>query len=350
MYLVLLPGLSGLWAQNQGTTAWLDERGQLLAREMGQTHVLEIIGVQSWKCAPDYLTYVDNAGELIHFRNGKKKPLGVVRPEWYEAREGFLAYKVRDQISLYHEGTKHRLGFLSGEALAVGDSVVGFRDNTGALFAFYQGRFERLELFPVDSLRAGINVLHYVDQNGRFRAFWKGRAGTLDDLAPQKVAAGSDIIAWNDPFGRLKIFYRGKFSQPETGYQALELFAGRSFIAWLDDRGEFFVWYDGLTTRLLQEPPISYGVKDHLIWYVDRNGMFRAFYQGKVHLLESFAPPAVEAMGHVLAYAELDGRVRAFAYGEKKKVSDNIARQFGISGDLIYWSELPFQWAFLPVK
>jgi hypothetical protein len=302
--------------------------------------------VNDWKAAPDYLVYLDNAGELQYYQNGKNRGLGVIRPEFYLACEGFLVYQVRDQVSIYHKETKHRLGFLNGRELAIGDSIVGFHDQTGALYCFYRGRFERLELFEADSLKAGDNVLCYLDQNRRLRAFWNGRTGTLDEQAPQKVVCGADLIAWIDPFGRLKIFYRGRTTEPEQGYLPQQLYAGRGLLAWTDDRGESFVWSEGKTTRIMDEPPLQFGVTDYLCWFTDRNGFFKVFYENKIHTLETFAPKQIFAYGRVLAYTELDGRVRAFYKGEAMAVSDNIAQTIELTGDLISWSERPFHRAF----
>jgi len=279
----------------QGTAAYRDERGQFLVWEKGREYTAELVGVNDWKAAPNYLVYLDNAGELQYFQNGKNRGLGVIRPEFYLAMEAFLVYQVRDQVSIYHQETKHRLGFLNGRQLAIGDSIVGFHDQTGALYCFFRGRFERLELFEADSLKAGDNVLCYLDQNRRLRGFWNGRTGTLDEQPPQKVVCGADLIAWSDPFGRLKIFYRGKTTEPEQGYLPQQLFAGRGLVAWTDDRGESFVWFEGKTTRILQEPPVQFGVADHLCWFSDRNGFFRVFYEGQVYTLESYDPKQILA-------------------------------------------------------
>lgn len=333
-------------AKSQGTAAFRDERGQFYAWEKGRTDLLESTGALEWKCAPTYLVYQDNTGELVYYQNGSKTDLGVIRPEWYEAKEDFLVYQVREQISIYYRQTKHRLGFLQSNAIAIGDSIVGFRDNTGALYAFRHGSFERLELFPVDSLKAGDNILTYVDQNGFFKAYWNGKSGRLDNQPPLQSAAGGNIAAWIDPFGRLKIFYRGEILEPEQGFQPVKIYAGRNFVAWMDDRGEHFAWYGGRTTRLLTDFPVLWGVADHLCWFADRSGYFRVFYEGQIHTLESFTPAGVLAENRVLVYTELDGRLKAFYRGESIHISNNIARDFSLCGDLVSWTERPFDFRF----
>lgn len=345
----------------QGIAAYLDERGRFMVWEDGQEFVAEHQGVTQWELSPNYVAYLDQAGELHIFQDGKSIPMEVVRPAELNATQHFLIYRTRDQVSLIENAKKKHFGFLRDTLIAIGDSIAGYMDYNGHMFVYHNGQTKRLDLTAEFGPTAGDNVLCWLDNNRRMQAYWNGQSGIISDLPPNHVAfkpgrfpylyyavaVGSNTIAWENQFNRVEIFHRGQMYEPEGGFLPAELGAGDDIVVWISqDREELYLFWMGTTRRILAETPSLLDVKDRLVWFADVNGYFKAFYDGTLHTLESYTPDRIEAQGNVLAYTDINGRLKALYKGEPINVSDNIVREFGVNGDLIWWSDRPFKYHF----
>jgi hypothetical protein len=327
-----------------------DERGRFLVGDETGERFITAQPVAKWAAQPDYLAYLDNAGELHWVDGAGDRALGVVRPERWEALPGMLLYTLREMTTLVQGGAKFRLGFQNRNGLFVGDSVAMFFDVNGALHAFHRGRIRKLEDLTVEPLAAGGNTLVWLDGQRRLWVYWNGRQGAVDDYPPENVVPGCDLVAWEDRFGRLNVFDRGQRHQPEFGFNVDSLYAGWGVVAWIDDRGEFFAWSagdlpsaEGRTTRLSLEPPRRYGVVDRLVWFVDANGNFYVYVDGQRHMVESWAPGRVAAWHDLLVYEDLDRRLHVFAGGERYPVTERIAPDWMLNGPVLMWSEFGFE-------
>jgi hypothetical protein len=367
LFLILLSAalLQSVPSYAQGLGAYVDERNRFIIWDSGEEKVVENLGVREWTLSPNYITYIDLAGELHVYGGGEIRPLSVANPRYYIVSDNLLRYGTGDNTTLLDKGRKHFISFNQGQmardlpaelsdveqgymGVASSDSVAAFNDYNGWLHIYYQNEFREISKFRGEDLKAFGNMVCWLDQQQRLRAFWQGKSGIIDPQGYLELMGGNNILIWTDIFNRAKIFHRGQLIEPSSAYLPEGGFigVGDDIACWVDENEELWVYQNGKAKKLLTEAPKEAGIKDQLLWFVDLNGYFSVFYEGEIILLETFEPMRIEAHWNVLAYQDIDGRLRAFYKGEKINISDQIAQDWDLNGDLIQWSERPFNYEF----
>lgn len=360
----------------QSMLGYSDAQGDYYINDGGKIIHLEAQRIQSQQPAANSIAYVTNSGTLTYYGNHEQIKLEVANPNFYKNTDYYLYYGTGGSFSVFNGTNRKYLGYIQQHPYAFGDSIAAFHDYSAYFYAYNNDAFIELEKYPVKKIVAGDNILAYINHLNQFKIFYQGEKTDIDDYMPIKIDAGANIVAFVDSYNYLKIFYDNKIYELHniSEINCLEIpgstsddniseycnallaydmeslmpvfLAGDDLVAYIDDMGQFYVFYKGITVQLESQVPEYYVVKDNLLWYIDNNNFLKVFVNGELTVVETYRPAKIEADKDVLVYTDLDNRLKAFYNGNSVKVSDNIIIDFSLNNTLIMYNEIPNKYKF----
>ena len=326
---------SGLSAQNM--SAYTDYRGYLQGFDNGMIKQLEYMPVKSYKISKGVIAYVDNRNDFKVYYNGKSIYQLNAADFSYEVSDYLVAYRVGRVLYVFDRGEKKLLSYYNS-LVTLNDSILSYFDDSKYTFSvYYNGREALLEnslLEKPRSVRTGSNTLAWVNQSGFFNIFYQGRIHTLDNIAPEAVEAGRDIVAYVDGYDHyFHLFYKGDTAIVET-LPPDSFKVGYGIMAYVDQMGDFRVFENGNTRRILSNRPDFFYVNGEIVVYAF-NRMFNVWYAGKEYTLENYSPRDFQLGPEGLAWIDESGRLKYFDKGKIYTVSYEIINKYDLTGSVL---------------
>ncbi len=321
----------------QGISAYTDYRGYLQAFDNGMFHQLEYMPVRSYQYGRSVIAYIDNKNDFKVYYNGKTSYQLNAADFSYQVSDYLVAYKVGSVLYVFDGGDKKLLSYYNS-LVTLNDSLLAFFDDSKYTFSvYYNGKEALLEnslLEKPRSIRSGSNTLAWVNQSGFFNLFYKGQVQTLDNMAPSSFEAGRDIVAYVDDYNRyFHLFYKGELAQIET-FPPDSFKLGYGIMAYVDNLGDFRIFSDGATRRVLADRPDFFYVEGEVIVYA-YNRMFNVWYNGKEYTLENYTPKEFLTGPEGVAWLDESGRLKYFDKGNIYTVSFEVINKFDLTGSVL---------------
>src|ERR1035437_8181990 len=163
---------------SQGLTAYTDLRGYFNIFDNGITTTLEYQLPKSFQVGGNCIAYQDYNSNFKVYYNGEVITLYEGPVNSYKVTHNLLFYVIAGQIRVFDRGKTKVLSVYPGD-YSVGDSLVGFYDNTyKAFYVYYDHEMFTLESnvinSPLVSFQASNNTLAYITNQREFKIFWNG--------------------------------------------------------------------------------------------------------------------------------------------------------------------------------
>ena len=258
---------------SQSLTAYTDQRGYFNVFDNGNTTVLEYNLPKSFQIGGACIAYQDFNSNFKVYYNGEVITLYGGPVNSYKVTHNLVVYNIAGQIRVFDRGKEKVLSVYPGD-YEVGDSLVGFYDNTyKAFYVYYNHDMFTLESnvinSPLVSFKASNNTLAYINNQREFKVFWNGGAEKIFTLSPGMdldYQTGSNIVAFlNSPANSLGVYYKGNTYNvstiPVKSYKAAD-----DMVAYEDQNG-LHAFYAGKNFDLCSSYEYSYDISDSVMVY-----------------------------------------------------------------------------------
>lgn len=321
----------------QDIAAYTDYRDYLQAFDKGQFRQLEYLAVNSYKYGATAIAYVDNRNDFKIYYQGKSIFQLNAADFYYQVTDGLVVYKVGSVLYVFDRGDKKILSYYNS-FLSANDSILCYFDDSNySLKVYYNGRSAELESSLLErpkSVKTGSNTVAWVNQSSYFNVFYQGRQYEMENTAPVVYEAGGDLVAYVDGYDHyFRLFYKGDTAR-------IDLFPPDSFkvgfgiMAYVDQLGNFRVFNDGATRRLLSDRPEFFKVKGEVVVYA-YNGMFNAYYKGEVYQLDTYYPSDFQVGNYGVAWLDVSGRLKLFDKGKIYTASYEQINNYKLNGNVL---------------
>lgn len=321
----------------QNITAYSDYRGYLQAFDNGMFHQLEYLPAKSYKFGASSIAYIDNRNDFKIYYKGKTFPQVNAADFSYFVTDYLVAFKVGSVLYVFDDGARKTLSYYN-TILTVNDSVMAYFDDSNFnLSVYYQGRSAVLESSLLDkpkSIKTGSNTIAWVNQSNFFSIFYQGEVHTVTNIPPIAYEAGRDIVAYVDDYDKhFHLFYKGDSAVVEE-YAPDSFKVGYGIMAYVDNLGNFRVFQNGATKRLLSDRPDYFLVKGNVVVY-SYNRMFNVCYGGQVTTLENFTPADFQLGINGVAWLDDSGRLKFFDRGKTYTASYEMINKYTLNGNVL---------------
>jgi hypothetical protein len=321
----------------QDITAYTDYRGNLQVFDRGLFRQIEYLPVNSYKIGGNSVAYVDNKNDFKVYYEGNSIQLVNAADFSYYVTNYLTAFRFGNVLYAFDKGEKKTLCYYTS-ILAVNDSLIAyFDDSQSSLNIYYNGRVANAEdafLSKPKSVKTGSNLVAWVNQSNYFTVFYHGSATQLDNIAPTTYEAGQDIVGYVDDYEhRFRIFYKGDTAVAED-FAPDSFKVGFGILAYVDNLGNFRVFENGSTKKLLSDRPDFFNVTGNVIVYAYNNS-FNVYYNGKMYPLQSGTPKDFQVSNYGVAWIDESGRLQLFSRGEIYTVSYDIIKDYFLNGDVL---------------
>lgn len=365
-----------LHSSGQDMLGYTDRQGNFYIYDTDRTVHLEHQQINGAQFSRNSAAYLSNTGELKYYTQHKLIDLDISNPRSFLNTDHYLYYSLGYDFSLYNGTKRQHLGILQNNPYAFSDSIAGMHDYAEYFYAYWKDAFIELEPKPVKHVVAGDNILTYVDDLNQTKIFYHNEKIIADHNPAYAMQCGANTVAFIDNYRYFKIFWSGKifelFNLPEffcvSGSQPPILMddntycdaqvsiwanntmpffkTGDDIVAYIDDRGAFNVFFQGISTELSSSPPRNYNIADNMLWWTDDNDFFHVYYDGEDRIAETYTPAKILTDRNVVVYTDNYGKLKAFYRGESIEVSSSIVLSFEVNNTIIMYSDLPNKYMF----
>jgi hypothetical protein len=321
----------------QDVTAYEDYKGNLHVFEKGMYREIEYLPVKDYKIGGVTIAYVDNKNDFKVYYNGQAIQLVNAADFTYFVTDYLTAFRVGNVSYVFDEGEKKTLCYYTS-ILTVNDSLlIYFDDAKSSLNIYYNGKVATLEdafLSKPKAIKTGSNTAAWVNQSNLFTVFYHGTTHQLDNIAPITFEAGRDIVAYIDDYEkRFRIFYKGDTALAEE-FAPDSFKVGFGILAYVDNTGNFRVFENGATRKVLSDRPDFFYVKGNVIVY-SYNNSFNIIYNGKTTELQNRYPADFQLGNDGIAWIDDSGRLQLFQKGNVYTVSYEIINGYHLNGNVL---------------
>jgi hypothetical protein len=327
---------------SQSITAWTDQRGYFNVFDNGNTSTIEYQLPQSFQIGGAVIAYLDFNSNFKVYYKGEVQTLYGGPVNKYVVTHNLLFYIIAGQLRVWDRGKEKVLSVNPGD-YAVGDSLVGFYDNTyQAFYVYYDHDKFTLEgniiNNPLISFQASNNTLAFVNNQREFKVFWNGSAEKVFQLSPGmdlNYQTGSNIVGFlASPANSLGVYYKGKTynvsSQPVKTYKVAD-----DMVAYEDQNG-LHAFYAGRNYDLLSAYDYTYDISDSVLVYYT-SGYFRVFNKGKVTVLGNYMPDEYKLDNNTVAWINQQGGLSAFFDGNIYDLTGFDRVVFKLEGNALWY-------------
>lgn len=329
-----------VFTQNYNLTAFHNYQNHFIIFDSGITHDVENLPVQSFQIGGTCVPYINNAGKLKVYYNGKVQTLSQLSASRYFATKNFLVYFMFNQLYVFDNGTKKLLASNVTD-FAIGDCMVAFyNNNTKSSHVYYKGKIFNLENSmvgnPIKELKIGDNIFAYFNNNTKyFKLFYDGQ---LEEICQSndmiKFEPGRNLVAYEDnSTNTFHVYYKGDIIDLED-FKPKSFKVGDDLLAYIDDLGEFKVFANGEVETISSFEPEAYYVTDSLVVFSEQE-YFKVYYDGHIYELESYIPEKFQIQESNIAYIDINGWLKAFMGGKHFTVTKDLVSNYKLSYNTI---------------
>jgi hypothetical protein len=320
----------------QHLAAFNDYRRHFMIFDDGQVKELDHLPAQSIRAGANYVAYITNSGRFNVYFDGKSHTLSENYISRYVVSSNLLAYFIYDQMFVFDKGAAQ---LLSGKvkSFAIGDSILAyFNENTFSSHVYYKGEIITIERSlvgaPILEFKAGDNLIAYYNTNSKYlKAFYNGRIwNILQSSVNIPYEPGRNLLAFVDKSrNSFHVFNKGSTYHLED-YEPKSFKAGDDMVAYIDNLGEFKVYYQEKVLLLSPFEPDFYDVVDSLVVFAEL-GYLKVFYKGEIIEFGNFVPADYQAKESMLTFIGPNGWLKAFCNGKFMKVTNDLITSYSLN-------------------
>ena len=215
--------------------------------------------------------------------------------------------------------------------------LVYYDDSQSTLNIYYNEHVSNAEnayLSKPKFIKTGSNIAAWINQSNQFIVFYRGTTYQLDNIPPLAFEVGRDILAYIDEYERrFRLFYNGDTAIVEE-FIPDSFKVGFGIMAYVDNLGNFKVFSNGKTIKILSDRPDFFYVQGNVIVY-SYNNSFNIFYNDKIFKLQNRAPDDFQLGNYGIAWIDESGRLMLFHKGNMNTVSYEIIKKYSLNGNVL---------------
>jgi hypothetical protein len=326
-------------AKSQNLAAYSDYRGYFNVFDNGVYQQLEYNPVKSFKAGGVAIPYIDNTNELQIYYKGQKYHQTYASNLTYAVSDYLVAYKVGDVLTVFEKGISKKVTYYCKQYYLDDSLIIYFDDSNYNLSVYYNGNSQEMESSMLElprSIKTGSNMAAYVNQSDYFKLFYRGEIKELDNTSPVSYSVGRDIAAYVDGYNHFfQLFYKGEVGKaddnaPES-YQV-----GYGIMAYVDYEGNFRVFSNGATRKIISNKPEFYSVKGNVIAY-GFNSEFYIFQNNESKLVSDVLPTDYKIGNNGIAYIDYDRHLKYYSKGKSYVVTYEPVSEYYVNNDVIWY-------------
>jgi hypothetical protein len=339
LFTLLFAAFSFVSSNSQNLAAYSDYRNYFNVFDNGVFQQLEYLPVKSYKVGGIAVAYVDNTNEFQIYHKGRKYHQTYASDFMYSVSNYLVAYKIGNVLSVFENGIARKVTYYCSQFYLDDSLVVYFDDSNYNLSVYYNGGTTELESSMLElprSIKTGSNIVAYVNQSDYFKIFYKGEILDIDNTAPVSFQPGRDIAAYVDGYNHyFHFFYKGEVAKADIN-QPESYKVGFGIVAYVDYEGNFRVFSNGATRKLISNRPVFYAVKGDVIAYGFNNELY-IFQNNELKLVSDVLPSDYQLGNNGIAYIDYDTHLKYYSKGKSYVVSFEPVDKYYINNDVIWY-------------
>lgn len=312
--------------------------------EAGTFQQVEYLEIQEFQVGGILVAYIDNAGNLKVYRNGKVEQIMEGNPIKFEATDYLLGYSVYQQLNVYDNGKVKVLSTQCDDYITRDSLMAWYNQIQKTIDVYYNGQvttiMDGLIYNPLQEFKAGDNTLAFVHTSSEaFYLFYQGHLQILDQYVQDLVfEAGRDVVAYVDkPDQSFYVFYRGETTELET-FEPKSFQVGDEMVAYVDNLGKLKLFDDGQVTTVTSFEPKYYSLNDKVLVY-EEQGFFKTYCNGQVYIIERYQPDPYYTDFNTIAYLDQNRFVKIFQFCAPVYTTYDIVTEISLLRNLVIWVE-----------
>lgn len=156
-----------------GFSAFNDPDHQTFALyEKGRIMDLETMRVPEYKATNEFVIYLDNNGNLMHYKDGSIKKLSNYSPDTYTANDNIVVWTEAGLFFLYDGNKIYEIGNFIPEDYKLTNEILAYRNVLGGVSAFYKGKETKITNIFQAPFEVNGNTVKIEVSAGNY-IFWK---------------------------------------------------------------------------------------------------------------------------------------------------------------------------------
>jgi hypothetical protein len=229
------------------------------------------------------------------------------------------------------------VAILCTPVLGAAQFITAYSDIQREFFVFDNGQIIRLENMqqPVRSFQVGFNMMAYVNNQGQLKIYEKGIARVLSENTPNTYKMLDHLLVLNTG-NNLYAYENGRLQN--LGAFIQQSWIGRdSLVAFVDQYGNFNIYYRGRTQLLEQLVVANPAVGKNMMFYTNNNDQLSVWYRGHQEVLEVQQPQTFVAGADIGAYVDYFGKFKIYDMGNLVIADAFAPRSFEVGDGVVAW-------------
>lgn len=371
LYALMMAMAAYLSAQDIG--AYVDVYGNLNVFDSGKIERIEFLEVNDLKLGGDYIVYIDNQRNFMHWSKGKKQRLQNTPPSIVRVTDNFMVTNMDEMLFVIQGQEKENVSFRPYNRFELGESIIAYVEYDDYLYV-YDSKKEEIEIAvpTVSDFRVSDNTVAWVDPSDSFKIYHSGESEEIDSYKPMSYSVGNNMIAYVDDYEEFKVYDKGEIIELETFAPEMYI-CGDEVLIYVVEDDELKIYHDGETKSYgdvdrsmmmgLSVPDNTddinaflnfhrkdelggvttshqkSGLVDNTFFWQDRNNHLKYWSEGKDGTLTTYEPQKVKVDTDIIAWMDIDGKLKAYYEGEVIDISDQIIDDFYIHGKTIVYRQ-----------
>lgn len=328
-------------AQNLG--AFNDRFGYFHVFDNGIKVKLEQLPTEDFVVGGNAIGYLDNMTNFNIYWNGKSQEVADQAYTAMRGSQNLLAFNMGSLLYVFDDGVSQKLSNWAVVWEFIGEDIIGFWDEFEHEYRiYYNGQihsvFNDLGTVEFSPINLGDCVIGYYDTENFYTAVYKSETYQLrHQIDVMSTKASRNVIGVASSLSpAFSVFHEGNFYELESAFPPTSFEVGIDMCAYVDNVGEFKVYYNHDLQTVASFEPGFYTIKDSIMVFSEQ-GFFKVWYNGEVTELENFIPESYQIDNGSVAYLDQQNRLKLFRRGEIIEVSNEIVKGYNLSGNVLVY-------------
>ena len=277
--------ISVSFSQN-GMGYYYDYSNHFFVFDNGIERQLEGEPVTEIRTGNNYITYTDSKLSFIYYYNGEKQVLEENIPNKVVATSTAIVYRMQQRLMICEKGEKKLLS-RNTDLFVANDSIIIWQALPSLDYMCYEnGEIKTIitasNSSVINDYKVGNNIMVFNDLNYNLKIYFKGKIYDTDNTRISNYDCALNIAAFVDEYkNTFNAFYKGKLKVLSKEI-IQSFFVSNNTVAFVDSKDNFFIFYDGILTKIDSRKPDFYFSKGNILYY-SYNSELKIVYEGEIY-------------------------------------------------------------------
>lgn len=234
----------------------------------------------------NYVAYTDSKLSFVCYYNGDKQVLEENIPNKVVATSTALVYMMQERLMICENGEKKMLA-RRADSFFASDSIIIWQALPSLDYLSYEnGKINTIikatNSSVINDYKIGNNIMAFNDLNFELKIYFKGKIYNSGSDRVTSYGCAHDIVAFVDEFkSTFNVFYNGQFKILSKEI-IKDYIVINNLVAFVDAKENFYIFYDGVLTKIDSRRPEFYSGKGNVFYYA-YNSELKIIYNGEIY-------------------------------------------------------------------